>query len=806
MFFGGTVLNTFRDKLNRFLAWYRSRRARRVRRTAGKVVDTTASGIGFVLRNALKVIVTVLLIFITTGLLFTCIFAVYVKTCLTDDLNVSLEEMTLSLSSIILYEDDGEWKELATLYSEEDRIWVDYEDIPINLEHAAVAIEDRHFYTHKGVDWFRTVGAFANMFVGMRNNFGGSTITQQLIKNVTEYDDVTVQRKLLEIFRALDFEKIYTKEEIITWYLNEIYLGERCYGVGTASKMYFGKDVSELDLAECASLIGITNNPSLYDPYISDASRERNKERAQTILWEMYDQGYIEYDEYISAKEETENLNFQRSTESDRPTVINTYYVDEIIRDVTKDLMEEKGVSEDIATHLLYNGGYKIYACIDQDIQDIVDYMYENPSNMPSAYRSSSQSLQSAIVIIDPNTGDIVAMSGGVGEKTLSLSLNRATQSLRPPGSSLKPLSVYAPALDLGVVTPSTTVDDSPDITLSGTSWYPRNSGGYSGIITIRTALQYSKNTVAAQLLDKIGRQNSWDYLTDRFLLTTLVKDEVQSDGSVVTDYAYSPLSLGQLSYGATVREMAQAYTAFVNDGVVSHARTYSRIEDDNGDIVLVNPIQQTVAIKANTAYMMCDMLQNAVENGTGTEAYFSSTAVGGKTGTTSDDKDRYFVGFTMYYVAAVWTGYDTPEKMYFSGNPAAQIFRSIMRDIHAGLPYRSFPAASTPVRTEDLATATPSPTPTESPSPSPEASDTPEPTPTPTAPPSAVTEPPATDTPDVTEPPVTEPPATDTPTVTEPPATDTPTPTEEPTPVTPTDPPPAITEPPASIDESGAD
>lgn len=760
-----------RDTWNRFLAWHRSRAAKKTRRTAGKVVDTTASGIGFVLRTALKVIVTALLIFVTTGLLFTCIFAVYVKTCLTEDLNVSLEEMTLSLSSTILYDDGGEWKELATLYSNEDRAWVDYENIPLDLQHAAVAIEDHNFYTHKGVDWFRTSGALINMFIGMRNNFGGSTITQQLIKNLTDYDDVTVQRKLLEIFRALEFEKIYTKEEIITWYLNEIYLGERCYGVGTAAKMYFGKDVSQLSLAECASLIGITNNPSLYDPYISDDSRARNLKRAQTILWEMYDQGYIDHDRYLSAKEDVQNLSFQRSADSDRPTVINTYYVDEIIRDVTDDLMEEKGISRETAEHLLYNGGYKIYSCIDTRIQSIVDNMYENPSNMPSAYRSSDQSLQSAIVIIEPNTGDIVAMSGGVGEKTASLTLNRATQSLRPPGSSIKPLSVYAPAIDLGIVTPSTIVDDSPDIQLQGTDWYPKNSGGYSGRISVRTALQYSKNTVAAQLLDWIGRLNSWEYLTERFLLTTLVDDEVQPDGSVVTDYAYAPLSLGQFSHGVTVREMAQAYTAFPNDGIVSHARTYSRIEDDDGEIVLINPVRQTVAIKQNTAYQMCEMLENAVANGTGTDARFGSTAVAGKTGTTSDDKDRYFVGFTMYYVAAVWTGYDQPEKMYFSNNPAAQIFQNIMSDVHAGLPYRSFPTPQEPVTTYTYSyNEEPEATDTPEPSESPEPTETPEPTPTPTAPPAGATDTPApTETPVPTEAP-TAPPETEAPPTAPPP------------------------------------
>ena len=791
-------MNTLRDKWNRFLTWHKSRKARRMRRAAGAVVDTAASGVGLALSVAVRVVATILLIVITTGLLFTCIFAVYVKTCLTEDLNVSLEEMTLSLSSVILYQDGEEWKELATLYSDEDRVWVDYDDIPKDLEHAAVAIEDRHFYTHKGVDWFRTVGAFANMFVGMRNNFGGSTITQQLIKNLTEYDDVTVQRKLLEIFRALEFEKIYTKEEIINWYLNEIYLGERCYGVGTAARVYFGKEVSQLDLAECASLIGITNNPSLYDPYISDAAMERNKKRQETILWEMYDQGFITHDEYVSAKDE--ELHFQRAADTVRTTTVNTYYVDTIIRDVIEDLVAEKGISSSTAEHLLYNGGYKIYSCLDPRIQSIVDNMYQNPSNMPSPYRSSSQQLQSAIIIIDPYSGDIVAMSGGVGEKEYSLDLNRATMAKRPPGSSFKPIAVYAPAIDIGMVSQTTKVNDSPNVKLSGTDWYPKNSGGYSGYITVREALQYSKNTVAAQLLDWIGRKTSWDYLTNHFGVTSLIRDEVQEDGRVLTDYAYSPLSLGQLSHGITVREMAQAYTAFVNDGVMSFARTYSYIEDDNGEIILLNPIRQQVAIKKNTARNMSDMLQNAVENGTGTEARFSSTAVAGKTGTTTDDKDRYFVGFTMYYVAAVWTGYDKPEKMYFSGNPAAQIFRSIMSDVHAGLPYRSFPepSATSSSKKTSGSTSTATPTPSSSPdaSESPVPSDTPEPTPTPTAPPVGYTDTPApTDTP---------PAVTNTPV----PPTDVPPPTAEPTavPTEPPTPPPATavpTEPPPP-DNSG--
>jgi penicillin-binding protein 1A len=779
-----------RRTLDRFKAWRQSRKARKLRRSAQSVADTTAAGVGFTMRLALKIVMTILLIFVTTGLLFTCIFAVYVKTCLTsEDLDISLEEAALSLSSTIWYEDsNGEMQELATLYSTENRIWVDYEDIPIDLEHAAVAIEDQRFYTHKGVDWYRTVAAFANMFVSMADNFGGSTITQQLIKNVTEYDDVTVQRKLLEIFRALEFEKTYTKSEIMTWYLNEIYLGEGCYGVGTAAQMYFGKDVSELTLAECASLIGITNNPSLYDPYISEDTYNNNWKRRDTILWEMYDQGYIDYDQYTEAVNTTPS--FQHGQEFVRETTIYSYYVDTIIRDVVEDLAEEKGISKTQAERLLYNGGYNIYSCIDMRIQNIVDSVYENTSSLPTSYRSSGQQLQSAIVIMDPYTGYIVALSGGVGEKTGSLSGNRATISTRPPGSSLKPLSVYAPAIDLGLVSQDTQINDSPNLTLSGTSWYPKNSGNsYTGWTTIREALQSSRNTVAAQLLDMLGLQTSWDYLTNHFGLSTLVKDEVLDDGSVVTDYAYSPLSLGQLSYGVTVRDMAQAYTAFVNDGIMTYGRTYYLITDSNEEVVLVNSAKQVSALKANTAWNMCDMLQNAVKNGTGTDAYFSSTAVAGKTGTTSDDKDRYFVGFTMYYVAAVWTGYDTPEQMYFSGNPAAQIFKTIMSQVHEGLSYWDFPTPTITSTTvtwdydEDEAEATETPEPTEDPDASP--------SPSPTAPPpteNAVAT--AAPTPVVTAEPTT------------PPATE---PPPEPTPVEPvaTEPPPAATEPPPAEDGS---
>ena len=293
---------------------------------AAQAADATVSVAGAILR----VLGTILLIVLVTGLLFLCIFAYYVKNCLSTDLDVQLSDFTVSLSSSILYEDaDGNWQNLTNLSSTENRVWVDYADIPKDMEHAAVAIEDKRFYKHKGVDWYRTTGAFINMFLSMKNDFGGSTITQQLIKNLTKQDDITVQRKLLEIFQALEFEKSYDKEEIMEWYLNIVYFGEGCNGVYTAAETYFGKEPKDLTLAECASIIGITNNPSKYDPFIS---RENNKTRQETILKQMYEQGYISKEQYDEAM--AQELVFVRSESEESTQTIYSYYAEAVINDV----------------------------------------------------------------------------------------------------------------------------------------------------------------------------------------------------------------------------------------------------------------------------------------------------------------------------------------------------------------------------------------------------------------------------------------------------------------------------------------
>ncbi len=654
--------------------------ARKVGRFALKTVDftvDTAAGAG---STVFKVLGTVLLILLISGMLFSLVFAYYVKTCLTPELDISLEDYKLNESSTIWYQNSaGDWQELVTLAGKQNRIWVDYTDIPWYMEKALVAIEDKRFYEHKGVDWYRTSGAFVEMFATMQNNYGGSTITQQLIKNLTGKDEVTVMRKLTEIFGALELEKKYDKQEIVEWYLNAVYFGEGCYGVQTAAQTYFGKDVSELTLAQCASIVGITNLPTYYDPFYS---QENNRVRRETILREMYEQGYIEYSMYKEAVEEDVESTFIRTPEEEYEQTIYTYYEEVVIEDVINDLMERKGCNRTAATQLLYNGGYQIYCCLDPHAQACVDNIYQNLDALPRTAANGKQ-LQSGIVIMDPYDGRVLALSGGVGEKTANFVLNRATGTYRSPGSSIKPIASYGPAVDLGYITPNTLVNDSPYLSLSGTSWYPSNDGGNNiGIVSIKMALQYSLNTVAAQIVDKIGPSTSYNYLTSKLGVTSLLPD----------DEAYAPMALGQLTIGITVREMAAAYCSFVNDGTFTHSRTYTLVTDSVGNIVIDNQPETISAFKPNTAHVMTYMLQNAVEAGTGTEAALWTMPVAGKTGTSTDYKDRWFVGCTPYYVAAVWTGYDQPAYVAASGNPAARIWKSVMQPLHDGLDWVSFP------------------------------------------------------------------------------------------------------------------
>ena len=423
---------------------------------ADKNTQPSGSAARRILKGFGKVFGTMVLVLFLTTLIFACLFALYVKNNLSAQVD-SIDGFTLDQTSVIYYEDPktGQDVVLRKLYGGANRTWVKYEDIPKNLIHACIAIEDKRFEDHQGVDWVTTLKACVKMFLG-RGEAGGSTITQQLVKNITGRDEVTVRRKLVEIFSALELEKKYTKKQIMELYLNVIALGENCEGVESASQVYFGKSVSELDLAECAALIGITNNPSIYDPYIN---ADKNKERQVIILDQMLEQKYITQEQHDTAVAE-ELVLHNASGEASGDEDYYSYFEDQVINDVVRDLSEKTGYDQTIVRKMLMTGGYKIYSTLNPDVQAAVEEVYQNLDNIPNT--ASSQQLQSGIVIIDNKTGDVVAVAGGVGEKQGSLILNRATQSYLSPGSTIKPVSVYAPALELGLITPATVMDDTP--------------------------------------------------------------------------------------------------------------------------------------------------------------------------------------------------------------------------------------------------------------------------------------------------------------------------------------------------------
>lgn len=630
-------------------------------------------------------LLTVFLIFLMTTAICSVAFALYVHFYINPDVDIDVSSYGMNFSSTIYYQDtdSGKYKQLEELHGSENRIWYDYDDIPKYLGNAFVSIEDQRFYSHHGVDWKRTLGAVVNWILPIKSNAGGgSTITQQLIKNLTDDNDYSVKRKITEILRAMHLEKeLDDKQRILELYMNTIYLGHNSYGVETASLKYFDKDVSDLDLAECALLAGITNNPSYYDPLNHP---DNAKERQQLILKKMLAQNYITQDQYDEAI--NEQLVYKSAENQEEDSEPYSYFVDTVIRDVTNDLITQKGYSREYATELVTCGGLKIYSTVDMDIQKIMENAYDNSKNFPS-YKKNGSSMQSAMVVVDPYTGDLKGIVGGrdPSDKT-SLNLNRATQSQLCPGSSLKPLSVYGPAVDLDVITPNTVYEDSPFMKLNGQDW-PRNENRkYTGDVTIATALAKSINTVAVKVLDDITPEKSYEYLTERFGFTTLSKSDIN----------YSPLALGSCS--VTIREMASGYTAFVNDGMCSQTRSYTKVLDSNGGVLLSNDSEPTISFdNEDTSYIMTDMLENAVTNGTGKLAKLSNMATAGKTGTTSSNKDRWFIGFTPYYVGACWVGYDEgysiPDLSY---NPAAKIWKAVMSKVHADLPEKEFETSDT--------------------------------------------------------------------------------------------------------------
>lgn len=646
----------------------------------------------------------------------------YIEEDVKPNAGYSLEGQRLNQTSFIYAynKKTGEYEQLRQLYALENRVWADYEEIPQQMIEATVAIEDKRFFEHDGVDWMRTVSASANMFLGS-GTYGGSTLTQQLIKNLTQEKDVTVRRKLLEIFRALEFEKHYSKEEILEWYLNTIYLGEGAYGVKSAAQVYFGKELDELTVKECACIIGITNNPSRYDPYIYP---ENNEQRTLTILQQMYLQEMLsrrEYDEACDQVLEFRNQNdsLQKFTCSncgykaainhfekigddyfcpncgdkqifDTKNDYYTYFEDAVITDVINDLMEQTGYTKELCSQMITTGGFIIYSTIDLDAQAKVDAVYQELANVPETH--SAQQLQSAIIVIDNDSGDIVAMAGGVGEKPGNLTWNRATMSRLSPGSSIKPLTVYGPALAEGIITPGSAYEDSAYMELEGKQWPQNENRTYSGWMLVNNGLAQSLNTIAVKVLADLTPIKSYQFAKEKLGLTSLVQSE-QINGTAFSDIDLAPLGMGQLTHGLTIREMASAYATFPNQGVYRKARTYTKVVDTDGNVILDNTQKTNVAMNSHAAWYMVQMLRYAVQYGTGTPAQIPDVPVAGKTGTTSDNRDRWFSGFTPNYTATVWCGYDDPEEVrpVINRNPAVMMWRQVMTLLQQDVPAKEY-------------------------------------------------------------------------------------------------------------------
>lgn len=658
-------------------------------------------------RNGITALLCAVFTALLTMLIVGVYFLVFMISYVDGEPKVNLEEYKENQDQttiIYAYDSNDEVLELARLHGEQNRVWVTYREnpdesvIPQHLADAYIALEDKRFYKHNGVDWFRTASAI----IKDKGNTGGSTITQQLIKNLTGENKRTLNRKFYEILMALNLEKNVSKETVLEAYMNTVYMSHGCYGVQTAAEKYFGKNVEDLNLAECASLAAITQAPSKYDPLLHP---EENRKRQMTCLDNMLAQGKItqeEYDEAVAYEmvfTNSENYVESEDLASKKVQTENavwSYYVDYVIQSVRNDLMDQYGYTSSQASSMIYSGGLRIYCAVDLRIQEAMESVYVNRTGFPK-YNKNIDDAQSAMTIMD-YSGRIVGMVGGAGEKTENRGLNRAANSFRQPGSSIKPLTVYAPAINEKYVTWSTRV------TNYGIPHYYTNgkNGGYGPVnygddpgspdskVNVQKAICKSYNTVPAQILRQMGYETSFNYATQKFRLAKLVDP---------TDKNASSLAVGGTYKGVTTLEMSAAYAAFGNGGKYFEPYCYYKVTNSNGSKVLLQHAESEgeQIISPDTADIMNELLQTVVTDAAGQATArnygLKNSVLFAKTGTTTEDKDRWFVGGTPYYVAAVWFGCDTPKQIsdYVSGNPAGSIFDEVMNRVHKGLESKSF-------------------------------------------------------------------------------------------------------------------
>ncbi len=554
------------------------------------------------------------------------------------------------------------------------KIYYELDEISDYLIDGFIAVEDRRFYSHSGIDVKRTLYAAVNYILKRERVFGASTITQQVVKNISGDNQLSVRRKLNEIIRAYNIERKHTKSEILEVYLNIVPMSSGMVGVGAASEFYFGKTPDELSVSEAATLIGITNAPSAYNPYKHE---ERCIQKRNIVLNTMKSQGVITDEEYEAAVTEPLAL-------IERQSNIDSWFIETVTEDVIRDYAAENKISESLSRLLIMSGGYSIYTTVNTDVQNILEEFFENEQNLPIEVIDG---LDYSMVVIDPENGDILGIIGGAGKKSGNRLINNA-EVPHMPASTLKPIALYAPLIDEGRIGWSTVFDDIPisfSSTEQGYREFPKNSPDiYDGLVTTKEALKKSKNTVAVQLCKMRGVDAVFNTLKSKYGFDTLVESQKRADGATLTDKAISPMALGQLTNGVSLRKLTEAYTAFANEGVKSSSRTYITVTDKSGEVVLERVDEGNRTMKEETAKIMNQLLSEVVESGTAKSVSLKQvTSVAGKTGTSGGGYDKTFIGYTPFITAGIWCGYsDGKTAVGSNGKSHLEIWDNVMRKI----------------------------------------------------------------------------------------------------------------------------
>ena len=645
-----------------------------------------------------RLLAALFMLCIITGCIVVCVLTVYILRYMGSDTDITLDSIQLNYTTILYAPDKGAdtYHELQRIYGGENRIWVNYDQMPKYLTNAAIAGEDERFLTHHGVDWKRTAGAALGMFIPLpTSGQGGSTITQQLIKNTTGDNAVRVDRKVREIFRALNLEKHATKEQILEAYLNTLSLGNNTNGVQAAANLYFDKDVKDLSVAESAALIAITKYPVYYDPFTNP---DNNKTRRNWIINKMYELNMISQDE----RDEAISTELVFSTKEAASTKLNanySWFVDNVIEEVIQDLMTEKNYTYKYAQQLLFKGGYRVYTTVDEDIQNYLQSKYEDDATFPQIKNKVYP--QSAFVITDLH-GKVLAMVGAKGPKTANRDFNRATMAVRQPGSTIKPIASYPVAFENDLITWSTVFNDKPimkkDANSTKFDWPIDHYGAYLTYpVTVDEAIRRSTNTIPAQLVQMMGPDMVFNFMVNKLHVETLVDKRV-SNGRTLTDRTIASMSIGALTDGVTPVEMAGAYQYIGNGGTYTKPYSYTYVLDAQGNVVLEKDTTPERVVSSETATIINRLLQRVTtaQYGTGTASHFrSDIPVAGKTGTTDADVDQWFVGITPYYLGVCWLGYDTPATIGYYKYPPPIIWKNIMTGLHKDLPGKDFEYSS---------------------------------------------------------------------------------------------------------------